>query len=140
MSKRSRRTFTGEFKAEAVRLVKVGDRSIGKLALELGVVDSVPRAWIANSALPIIRGSSATRACSGTARSARVSVDIAPESVAPGGRCRPQVALQRARVRVNLSARRWSVAVTCLCARGQRVFSGAAWGGDEPRPYDGRRL
>lgn len=43
MSKRSRRTFTAEFKAEAVRLAKVGDRSIGKLALDLGVVDSVLR-------------------------------------------------------------------------------------------------
>ena len=49
MSKRSRRTFTAEFKAEAVRLAKVGDRSIGKLALDLGVVDSVLREWIAKA-------------------------------------------------------------------------------------------
>lgn len=46
MSKRSRRTFTAEFKAEAVRLAKVGDRSIGKLAMDLGIADSVLREWI----------------------------------------------------------------------------------------------
>jgi transposase len=35
MAGRKRRKFTPEFKAEAVRLTRVGDRSIGQVAVDL---------------------------------------------------------------------------------------------------------
>jgi transposase len=45
MEKRKRRKFTKEFKAEAVRLCKVGDRSIGQIAKELDLTETALRAW-----------------------------------------------------------------------------------------------
>ena len=46
MGTRKRRKFTKEFKAEAVRLCKVGDRSIGQIAKELDLTETALRAWI----------------------------------------------------------------------------------------------
>ncbi len=46
MEKRKRRRFTREFKAEAVRLCKVGDRSIGQIAKELDLTETALRAWV----------------------------------------------------------------------------------------------
>ena len=46
MSKRKRRTFDAEFKTEAVRLCKVGDRSIGKVAEDLDLTETALRAWV----------------------------------------------------------------------------------------------
>jgi transposase-like protein len=46
MEKRKRRSFTREFKAEAVRLCKVGDRSIGQIARELNLTETALRAWV----------------------------------------------------------------------------------------------
>ena len=46
MATRKRRKFTKEFKAEAVRLCKVGDRSIGQIAKELDLTETALRAWI----------------------------------------------------------------------------------------------
>ena len=46
MTKRKRRAFTPEFKAEAVRLAKTGDRSIGQVAKDLDLAETVLRAWI----------------------------------------------------------------------------------------------
>jgi transposase len=46
MEKRKRRSFTREFKAEAVRLCKVGDRSIGQIARELDLTETALRAWV----------------------------------------------------------------------------------------------
>jgi transposase len=43
---RKRRKFTPEFKAEAVRLCRVGDRSIGQVATDLGLTDSGLREWV----------------------------------------------------------------------------------------------
>src|SRR6266849_606863 len=43
---RKRRTFTMEFKAEAVRLCKVGDRSIGQVARDLDLTDGALREWV----------------------------------------------------------------------------------------------
>ena len=42
---RKRRKFTPEFKAEAVRLCKVGDRSIGQVAKDLDLTETTLRAW-----------------------------------------------------------------------------------------------
>ena len=44
--KRRRRKFTGEFKKEAVRLFKAGERSIGQVAKELDLTESALRNWV----------------------------------------------------------------------------------------------
>ena len=46
MSRRKRRRFTPEFKAETVRLVEESDKSIGELAKELDLTESVLRNWV----------------------------------------------------------------------------------------------
>ncbi len=46
MAKRKRRKFTAQFKAEAVRLCNVGDRSIGQIATELDLTETALRAWV----------------------------------------------------------------------------------------------
>ena len=45
-TKRARRSFTPEFKAEAVRLCKVGDRSIGQVAKDLDLTETALREWV----------------------------------------------------------------------------------------------
>jgi transposase-like protein len=40
MARRKRRKFTPEFKAEAVRLTRIGDRSIGQVALDLDLMET----------------------------------------------------------------------------------------------------
>ena len=46
MSKKKRRTFTPEFRAEAVRLVRESGRPVGQLARELGLWETVLRRWV----------------------------------------------------------------------------------------------
>ena len=46
MEKKKRRSFTKEFKAEAVRLCKVGDRSVGQVAKDLTLTETALRAWV----------------------------------------------------------------------------------------------
>ena len=46
MAKRKRRVFTAEFKADAVRLCKVGDRSIGQVAKDLDLTETALREWV----------------------------------------------------------------------------------------------
>lgn len=43
---RRRRSFTPEFKAEAVRLCQVGDRTIAQVAVDLELTESALREWI----------------------------------------------------------------------------------------------
>ena len=43
---RVRRRFTPEFKAEAVRLVQSSDKSLGAIARELDLNDTVLRDWV----------------------------------------------------------------------------------------------
>ena len=45
-ARRKRRAFTAEFKAEAVRLCKVGDRTIGQVARDLELTDTALREWV----------------------------------------------------------------------------------------------
>jgi transposase len=45
MAKRKRRSFDKEFKAEAVRLCKVGDRSVREVARDLDLTETALRAW-----------------------------------------------------------------------------------------------
>src|SRR5919206_5007781 len=46
MAKRKRRSFSPEFKAEAVRLCKVGDRSIKQVAKDLDLTETALRDWV----------------------------------------------------------------------------------------------
>jgi transposase-like protein len=46
MAKRKRRVFTDAFKAEAVRLCRVGDRSIGQVAKDLDLTETALRGWV----------------------------------------------------------------------------------------------
>ena len=48
---KKRRQFTPEFKTEAVRLCRVGDRSIGQVAIDLGLTDSALREWVKRAAI-----------------------------------------------------------------------------------------
>ena len=48
-AKRTRRVHTREFKAETVALVRGGGRSIGQLARDLGLADSLVRAWVSQA-------------------------------------------------------------------------------------------
>jgi len=50
MTKRKRRLFSPEFKAEAVRLCRVGDRSIGQVATDLDLSETALREWLARAA------------------------------------------------------------------------------------------
>ena len=46
MAKRKRRSFNPDFKAEAVRLCKVGDRSIKQVAKDLDLTETALRDWV----------------------------------------------------------------------------------------------
>lgn len=45
-TRRARRAFTPEFKAEAVRLCRVGDRTIGQVAKDLDLTETSLREWV----------------------------------------------------------------------------------------------
>ena len=49
---RTRRHFTAEFKAEAVRLCRARDRSIAQVAQDLDLTDSALRRWVEQSPTP----------------------------------------------------------------------------------------
>lgn len=46
MEKRSRRKFTAEYKAEVVRLVRDGGKTIREASRELDLVESAVRQWV----------------------------------------------------------------------------------------------
>jgi len=46
MEKRSRRKFTSEYKAEVVRLVRDGGKSIGEVSHDLDLTESAVRQWV----------------------------------------------------------------------------------------------
>ncbi len=46
MAKRKRRKFTDEFKADAVKLVRDGSRSVGQVARDLDLTESSLRKWV----------------------------------------------------------------------------------------------
>ena len=47
--RRERRAFSAEFKAEAVRLCKVGDRSVTQVAADLDLTETALRDWVKRS-------------------------------------------------------------------------------------------
>ena len=46
MSKRARRSFTREFKAEAVALVRTSGKSVGQVAKDLDLTETALREWV----------------------------------------------------------------------------------------------
>ena len=46
MTKRKKRTFTPEFKQDAVRIFQTGERGITEVSRSLGIATSVLRAWV----------------------------------------------------------------------------------------------
>jgi transposase-like protein len=53
MAKRTKRTFTSEFKADAVRLCQAGDRSITQVAKDLDLTESALRVWVARAKVEV---------------------------------------------------------------------------------------
>lgn len=49
--RRKRRSFTKEFKSEAVRLCRIGDRSIAQVAADLDLVETALREWVRRAAI-----------------------------------------------------------------------------------------
>ena len=46
MSKKKRRAFTAEQKAEAVKIVRTSGKSVGQVAQEMGLTVSALRSWV----------------------------------------------------------------------------------------------
>ena len=55
-ARRKRRAFTPEFKAEAVRLCKVGDRSVRQIAKDLDLTETALREWVQRAAVDAGKG------------------------------------------------------------------------------------
>jgi transposase len=55
-TRRARRSFTPEFKAEAVRLCKVGDRSMKQVATDLDLTETALREWVKRAEVDAGRG------------------------------------------------------------------------------------
>jgi transposase len=56
--KRRRRVHTPEFKAETVQLVLTGGRSVGEVARELDLAESLVRSWVRQADVDAGRGPS----------------------------------------------------------------------------------
>jgi transposase-like protein len=54
--KRKRRRFSAEYKAETVRLVQRSGKSIGKMALELGIGETALGRWVEQAEVEAGRG------------------------------------------------------------------------------------
>jgi transposase len=51
MERRKRRSFTAEYKAEVVGLVRTSGKSVGQVARELGLTETAVRAWVKRAAI-----------------------------------------------------------------------------------------
>jgi transposase-like protein len=56
MGKRKRRTFTEEFRADAVRLCKAGGQSIGEVARSLDLTETSLRGWVRRAEIDAGKG------------------------------------------------------------------------------------
>jgi transposase-like protein len=57
MARRKRRKFTRDFKAEAVRLARAGDRSVQQVAEDLDLTESALRNWLKQAEVDAGQGS-----------------------------------------------------------------------------------
>ena len=51
MAKRTRRTFSKEYKAEVVTLIRQGNKMIGAVCRDLGLPETAVRRWVKQSAI-----------------------------------------------------------------------------------------
>jgi len=56
MARRQRRSFTAEFKAEAVRLVRESGKSAGQIAKDLDLTETALREWVRRAEIDAGRG------------------------------------------------------------------------------------
>jgi len=56
MKRRPRREFTADFKSEAVRLCKVGDRTIRQVANDLDLTETALREWVKRADIEVGAG------------------------------------------------------------------------------------
>ena len=56
MTKRTRRTFTKEYKAEVVTLIRQGNKSIGAVCRDLGLPETAVRRWVKQSDVDLGKG------------------------------------------------------------------------------------
>lgn len=54
--KRKRRMFSAEYKAETVQLIQRSGKSVGQMALELGIGETALRRWVAQAEIEAGRG------------------------------------------------------------------------------------
>ena len=54
--RRKRRVFTPEFRAEAVRLCKVGDRTIAQVSKDLDLTENSLREWVKRADIDVGKG------------------------------------------------------------------------------------
>jgi len=54
--KRKRRRFSEEYKSETVRLIQSSGKSIGKIALEVGIGETALRRWVQQTEVEAGRG------------------------------------------------------------------------------------
>ena len=57
MAKRKRRSFTPEYKAEVVGLVRSSGKSVGQVARELDLTETAVRAWVRQAGIDAKRDS-----------------------------------------------------------------------------------
>ena len=56
MAKRKRRSFTTEFKAQAVRIVRESGKAVGTVARELDLTETALRSWVRQAEIDAGRG------------------------------------------------------------------------------------
>jgi transposase len=56
MKRRPRREFTDDFKSEAVRLCKVGDRTVRQVANDLDLTETALREWVKRADIEVGAG------------------------------------------------------------------------------------
>src|SRR3970040_2078019 len=61
MEKRKRRKFTAEYKAEVVRLVRDGGKTIGEVSRDLDLTESAVRHWVTQAAVGAVAGGTGAR-------------------------------------------------------------------------------
>jgi transposase len=74
--KRPRRAFTPEFKAEAVRLCRVGDRSIAQVAKDLDLTETALREWVHRAGIEAGKGPAGTLTSDERAELARLRWEV----------------------------------------------------------------
>jgi transposase len=55
MAKRKRRSFTPEYKAEVVSLVRSSGKTVGQVARELDLTETAVRSWVRQAAIDVKR-------------------------------------------------------------------------------------